>query len=558
MSNYYSKLFRKGVECHAEDPQNCRFHKTGKYATKGQGKESVGKKDAPDLKADEVKPDKTPAAKPKRTAEEELAAIREEKKPQHGPWSYFSGVNGGWKGSREKWTPPPPPKPRTAAQIEAEIEKANPENLQAVRALGVYEAANGDHTDTRVSPLTGQAISREFNTIINALMCGLYVKDHEIEATPEWKEAQKKYSDYAASFSKGKGSVNTWSDASKEREKVRNEVYNKMSSRIITPELNPALKDGESYSVDKGFRFDIVTGLPAGGKNYTFADRLSVEHKARLADSDIVKSLLPGYADGLGANIVHDESTFINKDILDNTFRMSDPKYGDNLVYPTLGGNSSKLIDFIEQARDAGYKVHLHFNEIDKNKAKGRMLYRMISTGRFLPLNLFSITGDTVNAYKVAKEYADTAEWYKSDAGKGIDPKKIESVETDKPRRRPKSTPGSYPSYGLFGYGSYGGGGGGHESGKGKGKGKKYEEKDIDTSWSFLDEDVPNADDDFSWLDDDSFYSDPVKYQIAPSKKGKWKPSPPVETKKEKEEERSGMSIDDILKNFQKKQEAKA
>ena len=548
MSNFYSRLFRSKVECHADDPHNCRFHKTGRFAPKEKAK---GESPDGDLKADEVKPDAK--GKPKRSAEEELKAIKVSKKSCGGGWSYFKGLNGSWKESGEKWTPPAKPKARTAAQIEAEIEKANPENLKAVRELGVYEAANGDNTATRVSPLTGKAISREFNTIIDALMCGINVTDFEIEATPEWKEAQKRYRDYAESFSKGKnGNVNTWYDSSKDRQKIQSEVYAKMSSRTITPELNTALKGDESYEVEKGFRFDIVTGLPAGGKNYTFADRLSVEHKARLADSDIVKRLLPGYADGLGANIVHDESTFINKDILDDTFKKGDPKYGDNIVYPTLGGNSSKIIDFIEQARDAGYKVHLHFNEIDKNKAKGRMLYRMISTGRFLPLNLFSITGDTVNAYKIAKEYADTAEWYKSDAGKGLDPKKVETVETAQPKRRPKQASGSYPKYGLFGYGSYGGA----SNGKGSGKANKETGK----SWSFLDEKVPDADDDFSWLDDDSFYSDPVKYQVVPSKKGKggWKPSPSVETKKDEPEERSGMSIDDILKNFQKKQEVQS
>lgn len=530
MSNFFSKLFdagRKGVECHAEDPSNCRFHHTGRFA-KGREAGNVEKEDA-------VQPDGE-ALTP---TERELARIKAEKKRDISRRSPLSGYLTDyfmptWESRASTYRPPPPPKPRTAAQIEAEIEKASPPNLAAVRALGSYEAWNGDHTATRVSPLTGKGISREMNTIIDALMCGLPVKDYEIEATPEWKDAEKRYRDYSDSLVKGKKPTNTWSDVSKEREDVRKAVYDKMSSRTITRELNSALKEGESYEVEKGFRFDIISGLPAGGKNYTFADRLSVEHRARLADSDIVKALLPGYADGLGANIVHDESTYINKDILDDTFKKGDPKFGDNIVYPTLGGNPSKLIDFIEQAHGAGYRVCLHLNEIDANKAKGRMLYRMIQTGRFLPLRLFAMTGDTVQAYKAARDYADEAEWYRSDAGKGIEPEKVESLSNPNPKRRPAPY---RPEYGLFGWTA---GGTAVSGGASSITGGAY-------PWP--EDDLPESDyDDLSWLDDDAFYADPVAYEVL----GPGRHEAPAA---KADEERSGMSIDDILNNFKKRSE---
>lgn len=533
MSNFFTKLFpwgRTDVECHAEDPGNCRFHRTGRFA-QGMGNGDFGKEDA-------VLPDRdmlTPT-------ERELVRIKAAKRRESTRRSPLSGYLTDyfmptWEARTAVYTPPPPPKPRTAARIEAEIKKASPPNLAAVLALGRYEAENGDHTSTRVSPLTGKGISREMNTIINALMCGLPVKDCEIEATLEWKDAEKRYRDYSDGLVKSRKPANSWSDVSKAREDIRKTVYDKMSSRTITHELNSALGEGESYEVEKGFRFDIISGLPAGGKNYAFADRLSIEHRARLADADIVKALLPGYADGLGANIVHDESTYINKDILDDTFRKGDPKYGDNIVYPTLGGNSVRLIDFIEQAHEAGYRVCLHFNEIDVNKAKGRMLYRMIQTGRFLPLRLFSMTGDTVQAYKIARDYADEAEWYRSDAGKGLEPEKIEALTNRNPKRRPL-TPAPYrPEYGLFGWTR---GGGSQEGSASTVSGG---------AWPWPEDDLPESV--FagqSWLDDDAFYSDPVGYKVLGPGRHE------VATAKQ-DEDRPGMSIDEILESFRKRTE---
>ncbi len=536
MANFFSRLFgsrHADVKCQANDPNNCRFHHTGRFS-KGWEPGIVGKEDA-------VRPDEalTPT-------ERELARIKAERARENPRRSPLSGYltdwfMPAWESRSSAWTPPPPPRPRSPAAIEEEIKKASPPNLEAVKALGNYETADGRRSSTRVSPLTGKGISHAMNTIINALMCGVPVKDFEIEATPEWKDAEKRYRDYSDSLAKDRKPANSWADTSEGRKTVRDEVYAKMSSRTITRELNGALKEGESYEVEKGFRFDIVSGLPAGGKNYTFADRLSIEHRARLADADVVKALLPGYADGLGANIVHDESTYINKDILDDTFRKSDPKYGDNIVYPTLGGNPSKLIDFIEQAHEAGYKVCLHLNEIDANKAKGRMLYRMIQTGRFLPLRLFAMTGDTVKAYMEARAYADEAEWYRSDAGKGIEPKKIEAIANENPKRRPPPPKFDAPHYGLFGYAGAPGCAGGSAAG---------EASSISGgAWPWPEDDLPESDyDDLSWLDDDAFCSDPAGYEVlgpgrheAPAAKG--------------DDERSGMSIDDILESFRRRSE---
>lgn len=540
-NNFFSGLFRgsasgsRHVECHAEDPNNCRFHHTGKYSDAGKRAEEAERIDAmTPAEKENLRIQASHKVSAKNPGKMDLSCLygkhlRTSHQPLNVPsnfqQSHFGGI---WNMS--EYTPPAAHKIRTVKEIEQAIEDAKPDNLKAVRKLGTYTDGDGKKHETRISAVTGKPISRECNAIIDALMCGVPVFDYEIEAMPEWKDAQKRYADYASSLAKDKSPANSWADISAGREKVRKSVYDKMSDPIITHETNHSLKDGESYKVAKGFRFDIVTGLPAGGKNYTFADRLSRENKARLADADIVKSLLPGYADGLGSNIVHDESTFINKDLIDDTFKKDDPKFGDNIVYPTLGGSSPKLIDFIEQAHDAGYTVHLHLNEISREKAKGRMLYRMIQTGRYLPLSVFTMTHDAVKAYEEAKDYADTAEWYRSDAGEGIEPKKISDQKNDKPKRRPKVSQPNYSQYGLFGY---------------LGSASGLSPTDYDDGIDLESVLGGNGDDDIpAWLDDDDFWNDPVNYR------DNYNPKKEVHKDSVK---RSGMSIEDILAGKGKK-----
>ena len=522
---------RHEAECHAKDPQNCRWHQTGRFSPSATA-----------LGEDRLSP-----------AERELERIKARKKAENakpqGMWRYFgvhdgsrrhpapssasAGIlhrspvlSGGYGDFLEGWRKHKKQKLRTVEELQKELDKTDPAALAAVVALGEYTDAEGKTHKTRVSPLTGKPVSPMCNTIINALMCGIKVADAEIEAMPEWKDAQRRYADYSASLSKKRLSVNTWSDTSKEREAIRKDVFAKMSSPVITHETNDALKPGETYAVQKGFRFDIITGLPAGGKNAAFADRLSVEHGARLADSDIVKRMLPGYADGLGANIVHDESTFINKDILDETFRKTDPKYGDNIVYPTLGNNTTRLFDFIDRAHDAGYKVHLHFNDITPEKAKGRMIYRMIQTGRYLPLRVFSGSDDARHAYNAVRDYADSAEWFESGAGKGVEPRKIESKVNVAPKVREKPKPSAF-SDGYLGYIS----GGSHGSASGAAAHGRHEPSFLDTGAG--DDDIPE------WLADDSSFWD-ENLGLSGSDDA------PVEKK-------SGLSIDDILANFEKR-----
>ena len=526
MTNFFSNLFGAGrvgngvnPDCHAKDPNNCRICHTGKFSETARKEAGAEKEDAltpAEKELARIKKESGKIGKPVSYGQQSasFAYLKSNHKPlpaaSFSKSSHFGGI---WEGS--EYVPQPPPTPRTADEIEKEIAKAKPKNLDAVKALGNYVTEDGKKSETRISPLTGKPVSRELNTIINALMCGIPVRDHEITSIPEWQDAERKKAEHAAQRVKAGKSANTWSDVSAAREKIRKDVFAKITGPTVDHELNDALKPDESYEVKKGFRFDIVMGIPGSGKNFSFADRISHDNCSRLADADMIKRQLPGYDGGLGASDVHDESTFINRDLLDLAYQKGSQINGDNIVYQTMGSNSS-LIDHIERAHDAGYKVHLHFCDIDPIKAKGRMLFRFMNTGRTIPLSVYDHAGTVNSSYEAAKPYADTVEKVRADAGKGIEPKEVEKLENKTPKRRAKDV--NYGQYGLFGY-----------SGS---SASAPQPSFLETGSG--DDDIPE------WFNDPSFWDDPVGYEDKPAKKGK-------AAKQDDGGKRSGMSIEDII-----------
>jgi hypothetical protein len=60
---------------------------------------------------------------------------------------------------------------------------------------------------------------------------------------------------------------------------------------------------------------------------------------------------------------------------------------GDNIVQPMIGKNLMKINGLITSYSEAGYKVHLHFVDLDIAKALGRALSRYVSGGRLLDPN---------------------------------------------------------------------------------------------------------------------------------------------------------------------------
>jgi predicted kinase len=125
----------------------------------------------------------------------------------------------------------------------------------------------------------------------------------------------------------------------------------------------------------------IVIGPPGSGKSSRMVEPLQEKYGAMVIDSDHYKPFLPHFYSGYGGVAVHPESMEIAFKVLKQAF-----ENGDNIVYPTTGGNLERMKQFIEQARGYGYKVGLHLVDLPVKESVQRSVQRSLvkdSKGHF-------------------------------------------------------------------------------------------------------------------------------------------------------------------------------
>lgn len=157
-------------------------------------------------------------------------------------------------------------------------------------------------------------------------------------------------------------------------------------------------KDGVAY--DK--QAILVLGPSAAGKS-TFAEKLAIDTKSAIVDSDEAKKVIDGYNGGMGANAVHEESSLMNRAVeaqLTNS--------GANIVIPTVGANPEGIGLRTQRLQEAGYKVKLLNIRVDKDEAARRMASRAIRSGRPIGAGYVRGVGDRPSStYHSLKGKAD-------------------------------------------------------------------------------------------------------------------------------------------------------
>ena len=247
----------------------------------------------------------------------------------------------------------------------------------------------------RTVKLTGEPVSREMEDIIKRLNNNERVDIEEINATREITVARS-----VVNYS-------TPTDMLENRGEIRKNALN------ILMESGSAVLDENgrvSYNgnVKREARFDVVLGLPASGKSSSLCDKISEEFGSRIIDNDEAKKLLPEYNNGWGAGVVHDESQRVSEAQLEICLTSK-----ENIVFPKVGGNLRKIEKTIRKAKRYGYKVYVHYVDLSRNKALGRMLSRFIETGRFLSPDLIEKYDNVregnriLNTYNKLKERCD-------------------------------------------------------------------------------------------------------------------------------------------------------
>lgn len=221
----------------------------------------------------------------------------------------------------------------------------------------------------------GRPTSPEMLDILKRLDNGENVSNSEIESTPEVIEARQQISEIISSI----GTDSTANINTEERQAMRAEIRERLESAgsVVKDEDGRTSLTGE---VREGRRADIVIGLPAAGKSSVIVDRLSEENKSKIIDSDDVKKETPEFHGGTGATIVHAESSAINIKILEGAI-----SNGQNIVLPIIGSNPDSVKEkYIDNMKEQGYKVFVHYVEVSPDTAKARMLGRYITDGRFV------------------------------------------------------------------------------------------------------------------------------------------------------------------------------
>ena len=228
----------------------------------------------------------------------------------------------------------------------------------------------------------------------------------------------------------------------KNREAIENHMFETLMDygSISLDEKGKPLVDSHGNTiynndVERGRRLDIVIGLPASGKSSAIVDTISYEHHSMLIDNDEAKRQFPEFNKGWGANTVHKESQIVEQAVFREALRE-----GRNIVLPKVGSDADKLMtDYIAYAKDAGYKVNVHFVDLDRNKALGRMMGRFIHTGRYLSPELIDKYANERDGNKIAQAYEalksmdgiDGCSKWDNDVGRGEKPILLEAANLD-------------------------------------------------------------------------------------------------------------------------------
>lgn len=181
-------------------------------------------------------------------------------------------------------------------------------------------------------------------------------------------------------------------------------------------------------------RADIVTGLPASGKNTIFSDPLVKEHGSILVDSDEAKHQIPESNGGTYNGAVHNESNIIKTSVLSKAVDK-----GHNVVLPLVGGSEERMKALIAELREHGYSIHLHHSEISVETSIKRSGERFTKSGKFVdPAYIMHDVKLRPNEnYDRIKSLTDTYEKHSNEA-EGEKPKFIEkgtNAEQSRSRR---------------------------------------------------------------------------------------------------------------------------
>ena len=159
----------------------------------------------------------------------------------------------------------------------------------------------------------------------------------------------------------------------------------------------------------------LAIGYPAAGKSTVTKD-LTDNKGYLLIDADEAKKLLPEFHGGALADIVHNESSGISKALFNIAL-----DEGDNICWPTIGGNLESLKKKISQLHNDGVK--------DENS--GKIIKRIDESGKILPSYEVTLSLVDVPADEALKRIYNRFE----ETGRFDNPENISNLVLQKPEK---------------------------------------------------------------------------------------------------------------------------
>lgn len=277
-------------------------------------------------------------------------------------------------------------------------------------------------------------ISQQLSYVLQRLQDGEHVPMEQIIATPEIQNAYVKQALTKQALIKQLVKTQPNFDENKtkyvdtsmlpDRQGQCDNLVDELNTSIRSARFENGKRIDYQGNISREGKIDIIVGLPASGKS-TLADKVSAMRHARLIDNDEAKKLIPEFDNGYGAGLVHTESQSISNAQLSQALARH-----ENLVIPKVGGTIDSITKIIAQAKYMGYTdINVHYVELDRNKTLGRMLSRMLKTGRFLEPALIDKYDDGIHnhckeTFEVLKNHPDVKgySYWDNDVEFGKDP----------------------------------------------------------------------------------------------------------------------------------------
>jgi predicted ABC-type ATPase len=201
---------------------------------------------------------------------------------------------------------------------------------------------------------------------------------------------------------------------------------------------------------EKGYKVaHIVTGPFGAGKSCYIALPLAEQDCALVVDADVFKKQFPEYNvkpevaeamgvsikpnNGLGAGAVHQESSYLVNQLLDQAIENR-----DSFVVSYTGRDLDWDKKMIQDLKGKGYKVYVHHLQASLDTAVKRMFHRYETEGRYTPPDiLIRASKNSTDNFIQLKDWGfgsgliDGYSWYFNDIEEGSPPVLVESLHRE-------------------------------------------------------------------------------------------------------------------------------